>query len=97
MKKLSDLEYLKLNKFRRFWYNFLMFLFAIPVSFANVGKGIGRFFVGLGLSIKDGALDIFRTFKEGNWAVKLSFLIFGMGNLYYGQILRGLFFLLLPL
>ena len=94
MKKLNDLEYLKLNAFRRFVYNFLMFLAAIPVFFVNLGKGIGRFFVNLAVGIKDGTLDIFRTFKEGNWAVKLSFLIFGMGNLYYGQIMRGLFFLL---
>ena len=94
MKKLSDLDYLKLNKFQRSWYNFLMFLAAIPVFFVNLGKGIVKFFVDLGIDIKDGVLDIFRTFRNGNWAVKLSFLIFGVGNLYYGQILRGLFFLL---
>ena len=45
MKKLSDLEYLKLNKFRRFWYNFLMFLVAIPMFFVKLGKGIAKFFV----------------------------------------------------
>ena len=94
MKKLSDLEYLKLNKFQRSWYNFLMFLAAIPMFFVNLGKGIAKFFVNLAIDIKDGVLDIFRTFRDGNWAVKLSFLIFGMGNLYYGQILRGLLFLL---
>ena len=93
MRKLSDLEYLKLNKFRRFWYNFLMFLVALPAFFVKLGKGIVRFFVDIVVNIKDGALDIFRTFKNGNWAVKLSFLIFGMGNLYYGQILRGILFL----
>ena len=94
MKKLSDLEYLKLNKFQRLWYNFLMFLAAIPLFFVKLGKGIVKFFVDLGIDIKDGVLDILRTFRYGNWAVKLSFLIFGMGNLYYGQILRGLLFLL---
>ena len=94
MKKLSDLEYLKLNKFQRLGYNFLMFLAAIPLFFVKLGKGIVKFFVDLGIDIKDGVLDIFRTFRYGNWAVKLSFLIFGVGNLYYGQILRGLFFLL---
>ena len=94
MKKLPDLEYLKLNKFQRLWYNFLMFLAAIPLFFVKLGKGIVKFFVDLGIDIKDGVLDICRTFRYGNWAVKLSFLIFGMGNLYYGQILRGLLFLL---
>ena len=93
MKKLSDLQYLKLNKLQQFWYNFQMFLCAIPRFFVNVGKGIGKFFVKLALGIKNGVCDIGYTFAKGNWAVKLSFLIFGMGNLYYGQILRGLLFL----
>ena len=44
--------------------------------------------------IKDGFLDIVSTFVQGNWAVKLSFLIFGFGNLYYGQIARGILFLI---
>ena len=94
MKQLSDLAYLKLNKFQRFWYNFLMFLAAIPRWFVGLCKRIGRAVADFFFDIKDGILDIGRTFKQGNWAVKLSFLIFGMGNLYYGQIMRGLFFLL---
>ena len=94
MKKLSDLQYLKLSKFQQFWYNFLMFLCAIPVFFVNIGKGIGKFFVKTFRKIKDGICDIGYTFAKGNWAVKISFLVFGMGNLFYGQILRGLLFLL---
>lgn len=94
MKKLSDLEYLKLNKPQQLWYNFLMFLSAIPGWFVGLGKGIVNFFVNIGVSIKDGITDIGYTFAKGNWAVKLSFFIFGMGNLYYGQALRGLLFLL---
>ena len=94
MKKLSDLQYLKLSKPQQMWYNFLIFLCAIPRAFLNLGKGIVNFFVKFFLKIKDGACDIGYTFAKGNWAVKLSFLIFGMGNLYHGQILRGLLFLL---
>lgn len=94
MKKLSDLEYLKLSKLQRLWYNILMFLYAIPGWFVKLGKGIVNFFVKCATGIKDGILDIGHTFAKGNWAVKLSFLVFGMGNLYYGQVMRGLFFLL---
>ena len=94
MKRLTDLEYLKLNKFQAFLYNLKMFFFAIPAWFVSLGKGIAQFFVKCGLSIKDGFLDIITTFTKGNWAVKLSFLIFGFGNFYYGQIMRGLLFLL---
>lgn len=94
MKKLTDLEYLRLSKLQRIWYNLLMFFSSIPTHAWNLVKKIGRFFVAVGLKIKDGMCDIGYTFAKGNWAVKLSFLIFGMGNFYYGQIMRGAFFLL---
>ena len=72
MKRLSDLEYLKLNKFAALLYKLKLFFCAIPLWFKGVGIGILGFF----------------------WAVKLSFFVFGVGNLFYGQILRGLLFLL---
>ena len=94
MKRLNDLEYLKLNKFQAFLYKLKLFFFAIPGFFKGVGLAILNFFKNCALAIKNEFLDIFTTFTKGNWAVKLSFLIFGFGNLYYGQIMRGLFFLL---
>ena len=94
MKKLNDLEYLKLNKLKAFWYKLLLFFCAIPVWFKNLGLKIGNGIVDFGRGIKNGAVDIFTTFTKGNWAVKISFFIFGFGNFYYGQILRGILFLL---
>ncbi len=93
MKRLSDLEYLKLGKMQAFGYNILMFFAAIPGWFVSVCKAgvnaVKNFFLG----IWENLVDIGQTFVKGNWAVKLSFLIFGFGNLYYGQIARGLLFL----
>ena len=94
MEKLSDLQYLKLTKLQRLWYNLTLFFFSIPGWFVKLGRGILGFFRKIGLGIKDFFVDIITTFTKGNWAVKLSFFIFGFGNLYYGQIARGLFFLL---
>lgn len=95
MKRLNDLDYLKLNKFQAFWYNFkLFFLSILPGWFKGMGLKFWKGFLGFFIGIKDGFVDIGRTFKNGNWAVKLSFLIFGFGNFYYGQILRGAMFLL---
>ena len=94
MKKLNDLEYLKLSKFEAFVYNFKLFLCAIPLWFKNLGLQILDFFKNCICAIKDEFVDITTTFTKGNWAVKLSFLIFGFGNLFYGQIMRGLLFLL---
>ena len=94
MQKLSDLEYLKLSKMQALWYNVKMFFCAIPSWLKKLFLGIVNFFVKCGVSVKDEFVDIFTTFTKGNWAVKTSFLIFGFGNMYYGQFLRGLLFLL---
>lgn len=94
MTKLSDLQYLKLTKPQRLWYHLTLFFLGIPHWFVNLGRGILGFFKKIGLSIKNFFVDIGTTFVKGNWAVKLSFFIFGFGNLYYGQIMRGLFFML---
>ena len=93
MKRLTDLEYLRLNKFNAFLYKLKLFIFAIPLWFVGVGKAIWKFLKKCGLAIKDEFVDIFTTFTKGNWAVKLSYFIFGFGNFYYGQFLRGLLFL----
>jgi len=97
MKRLNDLEYLKLNKLQAFFYNLKVFLCAIPGWLKSVGLAIVNFFKECGIGIKDEFVDIGSTFKRGNWAVKLSFFIFGVGNLYYGQIMRGILFLLFEL
>ena len=94
MTKLNDLQYLKLTKMQRFWYNLTLFFVGIPGWFVNLWRGILGFFKKVGLAIKDFFADIGTTFIKGNWAVKLSYFIFGFGNLYHGQIMRGLFFLL---
>ena len=94
MKKLNDLEYLKLNKLQALWYNLQLFFCAIPGRFKKLGLSILNFFKNCGLGVKNEVLDIGTTFTKGNWAVKLSFLFFGMGNLFYGQIARGILFFL---
>ena len=97
MKRLSDLEYLKLNKWQAFWYNVGQFFCAIPRFFWNLILSVLGFFKKCGIGIKDEFVDIGTTFVKGNWAVKLSYFIFGFGNFYYGQIMRGILFLLFEL
>ena len=94
MKKLNDLEYLKLSKPQALLYNVKMFFCGIPAWFKSLFISILSFFKNCAGAVKDEILDVFHTFTKGNWAVKLSFLICGFGNLYYGQIMRGLLFLL---
>lgn len=94
MQKLSNLEYLKLKKFKKLLYKLGCFFCAIPRWFLNVFKKIGRFFKKLGIKIKDEAVDIASTFIHGDWKTKLSYLIMGFGSIARGQVLRGLLFLL---
>ena len=93
MNKLNDLEYLKLSKFQAFVYDFKRFLFAIPGWIKGLFTALWKLIANCGVAIKEEFVDIITTFTKGNWAVKLSFLFFGFGNLYYGQVMRGLLFL----
>ena len=94
MKRLSNLDYLKLNKWQAFWYNLALFFCAIPSALLKWTKRLGGFFKNCGIAVKDEFIDIGATFKKGNWAVRLSFFVLGFGNLFYGQIMRGILFLL---
>ena len=92
MKKLNDLDYLRLNKFEAFLYNLRLFILALPSKALNGARAVGRLSVRAALYLWRELGDIYSTFKRGNWAIRLSFLVFGLGNLYYGQILRGILF-----
>ena len=59
MKRLNDLEYLKLGKFAAFLYKLKLFLCAIPLWFMKLGQGIWGFLKKCGLAIKDEFVDIF--------------------------------------
>ncbi len=93
MKKLNDLEYLRLGKFKAFLYNVAMFFCAIPGFFWGLILKLFGLCKKIVLAIKDEVVDIVKTFVKGNWAVKISYFIMGFGNFYYGQWLRGILFL----
>ncbi len=93
MKKYSDLEYLKLPKWKRFLYTFVCFIVAIPDSILNFFKHIGSYIAKFFIGIKNEFVDIFATFKNGDWKTKVSFIVMGFGSIARGQVLRGFLFL----
>ncbi len=93
MKRLTDLQYLKLNWIQKLGYNIALFFTSIPGWFAKLGVAIWNLIKKFGIWIKDDVLDTINTFKRGDWAIKLSFIIMGLGNLVNGQTLRGILFL----
>ncbi len=94
MTRYSDLEYLKLSKFKKLIYKLLCFFIAIPLWFADKAKKIGGFFKKAGLSVKNEFVDLTATFKNGDAKTRVSYIIMGYGSFRRGQILRGILFFL---
>ncbi|MBR2067475.1 MAG: sugar ABC transporter permease [Solobacterium sp.] len=94
MKQISDLEYLRMTKIQKLLYRLQSFFVRIPRWFKNLGLSILQLIQQFFLGIKNEFLDIYLTFKNGDYKTRLSFLIMGFGSIARGQILRGLLFLL---
>ena len=59
MEKLTDLEYLRLNKLKKFWYKFRLFILAIPLFFKNIGLKIADKCKKAWLFVKNQFIDIY--------------------------------------
>ncbi len=77
-------------------------LYKLRKAIAGLGKGFCGFWVGLAKGIANFFVGLYRGFLElilnwwhGNDVTKLSYFIMGTGHLGRGQIVRGLFYLLL--
>ena len=94
MRKLSDLDYLRLHGIRKFGYNLGQFFCSIPGWFAhkfkNLWKKIKAFFIWIYKDI----IDTFNTVVHGSWKTKVSCIIMGFGSIAYGQVVRGILFFL---
>lgn len=95
MKQLTDLEYLRLSRFGKFLYKLKrFFLHSVPQAVINFFKRLWNVIKKFGLAIKNEAVDIWTTFRDGTWQTKVSYLIMGFGSIARGQILRGILFFL---
>lgn len=87
------IDYMQLNPFQKFGYNFTQFFKKLPGNIANFFKAIGKAIVSFFVGIGKGFANFFSRFAKGDIWVKLSYLIFGLGNIIHGQIIKGLIFL----
>ncbi len=91
---MTYVEYKQLNPFQRFAHNFKNFIVNIPRAlgkfFRALGKTIVKFFTGIGKGFKNYGV----TFVKGDWATKLSYLIFGVGDLSKGKYYKGILYFL---
>ena len=68
---------------------------AIGHFFVNIGKGIASFFVNLFHTVVDFFVEFGRRFVDGSIGTKLSHFIFGAGNFYHKQYIKGSILLVL--
>ncbi len=97
MRKYNDLEYLKLSKWKKLLYKIALFFVSIPMWFVSLGKKIWGVIKKVGIGIKNEAVDLVVTFKDGDYKTRTSYLVMGFGSFARGQILRGVMFLLFQL
>ncbi|MBR2714879.1 MAG: sugar ABC transporter permease [Ruminococcus sp.] len=94
---MKYIEYMQLNPFQRFWYNFSTAMKAFPgkvkAFFVAIGTLIVNFFKGIG----KGVAAYVSRFIKGDWATKLSYIIMGTGNFSKGQYIKGLLYFLLEI
>ncbi len=89
---ISDLEYLKLDKWHKFIYKFIMFFIGIGRFFKRLGIKIWKGCKSIVFKIIDEAKYIFNTFKNGSWKTRVSYFVFGFANFARGQWVKGLLF-----
>lgn len=87
------IDYMQLNPFQRFGYNFANFFKKLPSNIARFFKAVGRAIVSFFVGIGRGFANYGKRFVKGDVFVKLSYLIFGVSNMVRGQIIKGLLFL----
>ncbi len=91
---MTYVEYKQLNPFQRFAHNFKKFILNIPHALASFFKAIGHAIVGFFTGIGKGFKNYGVTFAKGDWATKLSYLIFGIGDIHKGKYYKGILFFL---
>ncbi len=91
---MTFIEYKQLNPFQRFAYNFTKGCKNAPGAVARFFKAIGRFIVKLIVGIGRGFKNYGVTFVKGDWATKLSYLIFGVGDISKGKYYKGIIYFL---
>ena len=91
---MTYVEYKQLGPMQKFAYNFKKFFKNLPGAigrfFKAIGKAIVHFFVGIGKGFKNYGV----TFVKGDWATKLSYVIFGLGCLHKKKYYKGILYFL---
>lgn len=90
---MDFLDYMQMSAGQKFAYKLKTFFKNIPSNLAKFFTLFGQKIINLLNTILNGFVFYGRTFAKGGIGVKLSYLIMGAGNIFKGQIIKGLAFL----
>ena len=91
---MTYVEYKQLNPIQRFAHNFKRGLVSAPKKIGGFFKAIFKAIVGFFTGIGKGVANYGKTFVKGDWATKLSYLIFGIGDIHKGKYYKGILYFL---
>ncbi len=91
---VSELEYLGMNVWQKFGYNFCAFFRKLPAAFLRIFTVfIPRIARKIWGALKSLFTTLFNAMVHGDWKTRLSFLVMGSSQLARKQIMRGILFL----
>ncbi len=91
---MVDLDYLKLSKPRKLLYNIGHFFAALPGKISGGVKWLALGAAGILRGLWRSIVDLFTTFRDGDWKTRVSYVVMGFGSFARGQWGRGLLFFL---
>ena len=91
---MKYIDYVQLNPFQKFAYNAKNFFKALPGKVAGFFKALGNAIVKFFLGIGKGFANYGKTFVNGDIMTKLSYLVFGLGDISKGKYYKGILFFL---
>lgn len=91
---MTTIEYLSLSTPKRILYKIGNFFKNIPLAIYRWIKKIPFFFIKLFNKIKMPFIQLYNAFIYGDYKTKLSFFIYGFGNLAHKEYIKGILYLL---
>ena len=86
----SEIRIKEPNIFKRFLEGAKVFFTKSVPNFFT--KKIPNFFKAIGRGVKNFCVNFVKRFKEGSIGTKISHVIMGFGNIYHGQIVKGIIY-----
>ena len=88
---MTTIEYFSLSTPKRALYKVGHFFKEIPIAIYNFLKKIPLFCVKLFNKIKKPFVFLYETFVYGDYKTRLSYFIFGFGNLAHKEYIKGIY------